>query len=496
MARVLVIDDDFMVTRLLEEHLSNEGHVVTVVHMAEEGFELATKTPPELIMLDVNLPDATGFQMCGRFREDPRTREIPIIMMTGAARFPNQQSIGRQMGANDYILKPFNVVEVGEKVNVLVGGKPQELQGAKGHETTPPHSGPPSSNGAPEVPNGHDPISFKELKVPFENPSNGNSLPAVPFSELPIPQRSIIHAQTVVPQEETPPSAALVPEAFSDKSSSSGFREWTPPSGPSAVSLSSLTSLPPPPVPAALVPPRVESAPVASLPLEPSRIAKIPQRPADPPPAASSQVTEVPPMDVPEAPKATSALPLMDFSTEISVAPEITPAAKPRPRRFAGWLLACLLFGAHVVLSLVACAIAGKSGTEIVRTATYVIGGWALVLGLLTAVCATLRIALDAEIAFAITGLSAIPIVLRSVAIFFGKVTPPDLRLKLAENPIQMPASAFWMRPLDIFELAAVLILALSLRRRAGASVTKVVISALLVALLWSLTSRGYFRPF
>jgi CheY-like chemotaxis protein len=120
MSRVLVIDDDPSVTRLLEEHLTNEGHEVTAVHLAEEGFLQATTSPPELIFLDVMLPDATGFQMVGRFRENPITQTIPIIMITGSARFPNQQQIGKSMGADDYILKPFNVLDLGDRVRRLI----------------------------------------------------------------------------------------------------------------------------------------------------------------------------------------------------------------------------------------------------------------------------------------------------------------------------------------------------------------------------------------
>jgi len=84
MARVLIIDDDDMIRRLLQEHLSNEGYDVVAAPTAEEGYLLALADPPDLILLDVNLPDATGFQMCGRFRQNPATKSIPIIMMTGA----------------------------------------------------------------------------------------------------------------------------------------------------------------------------------------------------------------------------------------------------------------------------------------------------------------------------------------------------------------------------------------------------------------------------
>lgn len=119
MAKVLIIDDDTMLARLLQEHLSGEGYDVSAVTMAEEGFTKATQSPPDLIMLDVNLPDATGFQMVARFRKHPATEKVPIIMMSGAARNSNQLEIGKQMGATDYLVKPFNVVEVGEIVNKL-----------------------------------------------------------------------------------------------------------------------------------------------------------------------------------------------------------------------------------------------------------------------------------------------------------------------------------------------------------------------------------------
>src|SRR5579862_7594133 len=105
MARLLIIDDDTMITGLLHEHFSSEGYEVVVKHMAEEGFAQAQKTPPDLILLDVNLPDATGFQMVWRFRKEcDVTKETPIILMSGAARHPSQRLIGKQMGADDYIL--------------------------------------------------------------------------------------------------------------------------------------------------------------------------------------------------------------------------------------------------------------------------------------------------------------------------------------------------------------------------------------------------------
>jgi DNA-binding response OmpR family regulator len=120
MAKVLIIDDDVHITRLLQTHLSDEGFEVTVAHRGEDGLAKALEAAPDLIMLDVMLPDATGFQMCSRFRRTPATRSTPIIMMTGVAKYPNQQVYALERGANEYLLKPFRILEVGELVHSYV----------------------------------------------------------------------------------------------------------------------------------------------------------------------------------------------------------------------------------------------------------------------------------------------------------------------------------------------------------------------------------------
>lgn len=123
MAKVLIIDDDENVASLLFAQLSDEGHNVTIARDGQEGMAQACKVQPDLIMLDVFLPDSTGFQMCGQLRKLEITKTVPIIMMTGAARFSSQQLFGFQRGANEYIFKPFNVNEVDELVHKYIGRK-------------------------------------------------------------------------------------------------------------------------------------------------------------------------------------------------------------------------------------------------------------------------------------------------------------------------------------------------------------------------------------
>src|SRR5438067_2189763 len=114
MANILIIDDDVQVSQMLQSHLTELGHKVTVAHRGEEGMATAHKATPDLILLDVILPDATGFQLCSRLRKESATASIPIIMMSGVARYANQQVFGLERGANEYLLKPFDLIEVGE----------------------------------------------------------------------------------------------------------------------------------------------------------------------------------------------------------------------------------------------------------------------------------------------------------------------------------------------------------------------------------------------
>ncbi len=124
MAKVLIIDDDSHVSNLLKSHLSEEGYEVVVAHRAIEGLTMADSTSPDLILLDVMLPDATGFQLCKELRRRPKTQGTPILMMSGVARYPNQKEFGLERGANEYILKPFKIFAVGEMVNNYIRPKP------------------------------------------------------------------------------------------------------------------------------------------------------------------------------------------------------------------------------------------------------------------------------------------------------------------------------------------------------------------------------------
>lgn len=418
MANVLVIDDDFLVAHLLKDHLTNEGHKVTTVHMAEEGFATAVKSPPDLIMLDVNLPDATGFQMCGRLRENPVTRAIPIVMMTGAARFPNQQAIGRQMGANEYILKPFNVVEVGDKIKSLIDPKHVVRMIETGDKVPAPRE--------PEKRMDSTPIIEPAAAPRSNDHQNGKRLSRVPEFE------TMVDLLTRISQEPSSSPNITITKDHED---------------------------PPAPSP--------KTAPDA---------VKIPDVPA----AAEIAPTTAPVSDVPKIfiPLETDASSSANDHSRMSL-------------RFFG-----VLFVSQIGLSVATSLNQTATPADIVRNVTLVGGGWALILGLLVATCAFLRIELAPRLALQILGWAAIPIVLRSAGALVVASVPSLSVLHAAFDPAYLPTLVFWLRPLDIFEIASVTILGLSLRRRLGCSILKSLMAAAFIALAWSLAGRGYFQPF
>src|SRR5579863_1641499 len=101
MARILIIDDDDLFLNMLQKSLGDQGFEVISAADAGQGLMAARQQRPDLIVSDINLPDQTGFQLVSQIREDPGTKAIPVILMSGAARFPTQQAMGLKLGANE-----------------------------------------------------------------------------------------------------------------------------------------------------------------------------------------------------------------------------------------------------------------------------------------------------------------------------------------------------------------------------------------------------------
>ena len=109
---VLVADDEQNAILLLHRVLEREGFEVESARDGLATLEKARALKPDLILLDVQMPRLNGFEVTARLREDPETARIPVIFVTAAAREPSDVAHGLQLGADDYIRKPYDYHEL------------------------------------------------------------------------------------------------------------------------------------------------------------------------------------------------------------------------------------------------------------------------------------------------------------------------------------------------------------------------------------------------
>lgn len=130
---VLAIDDSPDVHRLLEVRLRPEGLVLHSALDADEGLEKARAIVPDLILLDVDLPRKTGFEVCQELKADPATATIPVIFLTGASDV-HAKVEGFELGAVDYVVKPFEPAELRARVRAALRTKRfHDLLAARAH---------------------------------------------------------------------------------------------------------------------------------------------------------------------------------------------------------------------------------------------------------------------------------------------------------------------------------------------------------------------------
>lgn len=109
---ILVVEDEQDLAATLEYNLQREGYQTKTAFDGHTGLTLATEAPlPDLVLLDVMLPDLSGTEVCRRLRQDARTRHLPIIMVTARGE-EIDRVVGFELGADDYVTKPFSVREL------------------------------------------------------------------------------------------------------------------------------------------------------------------------------------------------------------------------------------------------------------------------------------------------------------------------------------------------------------------------------------------------
>jgi two-component system, OmpR family, phosphate regulon response regulator PhoB len=111
MALILVIEDDVDIAAVIEYNLKVAGYEPLPATTAEQGLRYAREASPEMILLDLVLPDRPGTEVCRELKADPNTRDIPIIMVTAKCD-EIDRVVGFELGADDYVTKPFSVREL------------------------------------------------------------------------------------------------------------------------------------------------------------------------------------------------------------------------------------------------------------------------------------------------------------------------------------------------------------------------------------------------
>jgi len=125
MYSILVIDDDDSIRMALRRILGAEGYEVTDAANLAEGFSACVRNKPDLIILDVNLPDGLGMNLCRKIKADQKLRHIPVFMLTGESVEVTCRVEGLDAGADDYILKPFNPAEIILRVARILKAAPK-----------------------------------------------------------------------------------------------------------------------------------------------------------------------------------------------------------------------------------------------------------------------------------------------------------------------------------------------------------------------------------
>lgn len=117
--RILVVDDEKDITELVAWHLNHAGYDVIVARNGEEALDRAREATPDLVILDIMMPDLPGLEVCRMLKSDERTRNVPVIFLTARGE-EIDRVVGFELGADDYVTKPFSPRELVLRVRALL----------------------------------------------------------------------------------------------------------------------------------------------------------------------------------------------------------------------------------------------------------------------------------------------------------------------------------------------------------------------------------------
>jgi two-component system, OmpR family, phosphate regulon response regulator PhoB len=119
MSRIVVVDDERDLLKVLDFNLCQAGHEVRTAADGREGLRLVQSELPDLVLLDLMLPELPGTEVCKALKRDPTTKDIPILMLTARGEEVDR-IVGFELGADDYVVKPFSVRELLLRIDAIL----------------------------------------------------------------------------------------------------------------------------------------------------------------------------------------------------------------------------------------------------------------------------------------------------------------------------------------------------------------------------------------
>lgn len=119
MSKILIIEDDKDIIELIEYNLKLESYEIEAFHNGRVGYEKVRKIMPDLVILDLMLPDMDGLDICRKLKSDEQTKHIPVMMLTAKGEEVDRV-VGFEIGADDYLTKPFSPRELSLRIKAIL----------------------------------------------------------------------------------------------------------------------------------------------------------------------------------------------------------------------------------------------------------------------------------------------------------------------------------------------------------------------------------------
>jgi CheY-like chemotaxis protein len=124
-ANILIVDDNAMNRDMLARRLEREGYQITTASGGRAALELISNQPFDLVLLDILMPDLNGYQVLETLKSDPATRDMPVVMLTAVNEVDSLKSC-IDLGAEDYLIKPFNALLLRSRIASILRSRQQD----------------------------------------------------------------------------------------------------------------------------------------------------------------------------------------------------------------------------------------------------------------------------------------------------------------------------------------------------------------------------------